>query len=155
MSATNHYVRYYLDQQRGGGFPVFKGSRWQNGFGQQIGFGLGGLFRNIARVAMPLVKDGAKALGKIALNSGTNFLCDVIQGKNAKEAAKSRFHQAKSVAGQKAVNKLKTLTQTGSGRRGMTNPRKKRLKKRKASTKPVTFKRAKKRKTVHVEDIFG
>ena len=45
---------YYLDQQQGRGMPVFRGSLWQAGHGQH-GYGLGGLFRSIARVAMPTV----------------------------------------------------------------------------------------------------
>jgi hypothetical protein len=61
---NNPYVRYYLDQQQGRGMPVFRGSPWQ------VGYGLGGLFRSLARRAMPLIKTGAKALGNIALKMG-------------------------------------------------------------------------------------
>ena len=42
---------------------VFRGSPWQMGHGQK-GYGLGGLFRTVARTAVPLVKRGAKALGQ-------------------------------------------------------------------------------------------
>ena len=78
---NNLYARYYLDQQQGRGMPVFRGSLWQAGHGQH-GYGLGGLFRSIARAAMPAVKSGAKTLGKIALKSGTNLLGDVLAGKD-------------------------------------------------------------------------
>ena len=47
---------------------------------------------------MPLVKGGEKTLGKIALNSGANFLGDVLTAQNATEAAKSRLNEAKAVA---------------------------------------------------------
>ena len=57
--------------------PVFRGSPWQLGHGQ-MGYGLGGLFRSVARAVMPMVKSGAKALGNIALKSGANFVGDVL-----------------------------------------------------------------------------
>ena len=69
--------------------PVFRGSPWQLGHGQ-MGYGLGGLFRSVARAVMPMVKSGAKALGNIALKSGANFVGDVLAGKNVQEAAKAR-----------------------------------------------------------------
>ena len=77
---NNPYIRYYLDQQSHG-MPVFRGSLWQLGHGQ-MGYGLGGLFRSVVRTVMPMVKSGAKALGNIALNSGANFIGDVLAGKN-------------------------------------------------------------------------
>ena len=93
---TNPYVRYYLDQQ-GRGITVFRGSPWQIGHGQ-MGYGLGGLFRSVARAVMPMVKSGAKALGNIALKSGANFVGDVLAGKNVKEAAKTRTLESANVA---------------------------------------------------------
>ena len=63
--------------------PVFRGSAWQQGYG------LGGLFRSVARAVMPMVKSGAKALGKFALNAGANLLGDVASRKNLKEAVKT------------------------------------------------------------------
>ena len=99
---NSSYTRYYLDQQQGRGMTVFRGSPWQAGHGQ-LGYGLGGLFRSIARVAMPVVKSGAKALGKIALNSGLNLLGDVMSGKNVKEAEKTRALEAANTAKNKAV----------------------------------------------------
>ena len=56
---------------------VFRGSPWQADHGQH-GYQLGGPFQNITRVAMSTVKSGAKALGKIALNSRLNLLGDVV-----------------------------------------------------------------------------
>ena len=122
-------MRYYLDQQ-GRGMTVFRGSPWQIGHGQ-MGYGLGGLFRSVARAVMPMVKSGAKALGNIALKSGANFVGDVLAGKNVKEAAKARTLEAANVAKRKAVNKL--MNQTGSGKRGSKQAAKKRLKREKHS----------------------
>jgi hypothetical protein len=50
----NPYVQYYLAQQQGHGMPVFRGSAWQMGHGQ-MGYGLGNLFRSLAKVVTPLV----------------------------------------------------------------------------------------------------
>ena len=110
---NNPYTRYYHDQQQGRGMTVFRGSPWQAGHGQ-LGYGLGGLFRSIARVAMPVVKSGAKALGKIALNSGLNLLGDVMSGKNVKEdvKAKTRALEAANTAKNKAVQRVQTHAQT-------------------------------------------
>ena len=73
MTQANRYVRYYLDQQQGNGIPVFRDSPWELGHGQ-MGYGLGGLFRSVARAVMPMAKSGAKTLGNIALNTGANVL---------------------------------------------------------------------------------
>ena len=149
---NNPYVRYYLDQQ-GHGMTVFRGSPWQLGHGQ-MGYGLGGLFRSIARTVMPMVKSGAKALGNIALNSGANFIGDVLAGKNVKEAAKARTREAADATKQKAVQRLQTYAQTGSGKRRKKTTEKKRAKKRKTSTPTTRSNPTKKRKTTPA-DIFG
>ena len=149
---SNPYLRYYLDQQ-GHGMTVFRGSPWQIGHGQ-MGYGLGGLFRSVARAVMPMVKSGAKALGNIALKSGANFVGDVLASKNVKEAAKARTLEAANVAKRKAVNKL--MNQTGSGKRGSKQAAKKTTKKRKAFTSTARSKQTKKRRTTFVsKDIFG
>ena len=157
--------------------PVFRGSAWQQGYG------LGGLFRSVARAVMPMVKSGAKALGKIALNAGANLLGDVASGKNLKEAVKSRGKEAVNVAKNRAVKRLQTYAQTGSGRRRRKTTVKKRsgrsksrkrsrkttarsrkttkrsrskkrtVKKRKASRSVIRSSQAKRRRTA--PDIFG
>ena len=158
----NPYVRYYLDQQQGHGMPVFRGSAWQQGYG------LGELFRSVARAVMPMVKSGAKALGKIALNAGANLLGDVASGKNLKEAVKTRRKEAVSVAKNRAVKRLQTYAQTGSGRKRKTTvkkrstskkttvrsgSRKRTVEKRKASRSVIRSSQTKRRKTA--PDIFG
>ena len=130
---------------------VFRGSPWQIGHGQ-VKFGLGGLFRSVARAVMPMIKRGANALGNIALNSGANFVGDVLAGKNAKEAAKARIGEVAEVA-KKLYNKANTYAQTGNGKCGMKQAGNI-AKKRKASQPAGRNKQAKKRKT-SPEDIFG
>ena len=69
---SNPYVSYYLAQQQGHGMPVFHGSLWQKGQGQ-MGYGLGNLFRSLAKVVTPMLKRGGKALGKIVATTGEIF----------------------------------------------------------------------------------
>ena len=40
---------------------------------------------------MPLLKSGAKTLGREALKTGLNIAGDVVQGKNLKQATKTRL----------------------------------------------------------------
>lgn len=77
------YENYYIDQV-GSGLPVYVGSRNQRGHG--LGSVLGGLFRS----AVPIVKKGLATLGKSALKTGLSIAGDVLEGKNAGEAARSR-----------------------------------------------------------------
>ena len=97
MSVRNPYVNYYLEQQRGRGMPVFRGSAWQAGYGNQTGYGLGGIFCSISRAALPLLKKGVQAvaplakkgariIGDIAMQSGSDFLGDILTGKNVNES---------------------------------------------------------------------
>jgi hypothetical protein len=157
MTKTDQYVRYYLDQQQGNGMPVLMGSAFQRGYGlrSQVGFGMGGLFKSLIRAVMPMVKSGAKTLGKIALNTGANVLGDVLSGQNVKKAARSRINESANVLKKKAVNKLQTFSQTGSGKRVRKKTVKKATKKRKASSSDVRSSQVKKRKTTPVQDILG
>ena len=45
---------------------------------------------------MPLVKRGAKSIGKEVLKSGTNFVSDILEGKNLKQAALNRTKETGS-----------------------------------------------------------
>ena len=105
MMTRNPYIPYYLAQQQGHGMPVFRGSLWQMGHGQ-MGYGLGNLFRGLAKVATPLVKRGAKTLGKIVATTGANLLGDVAAGKNVKEAVKAHGLEAVNAAKTKALEHI-------------------------------------------------
>ena len=81
---TRAYENYYLNQVGSGG-TYFNGPQYQNGYG-----GLSGIFNAILKTVIPLIKSGAKAIGKQALKSGVGFASDVLQGKNMKQAAIDR-----------------------------------------------------------------
>ena len=118
------YEHYYL-QQVGHGLPVFHGSSAQRGHG--LGNILGALFRS----AVPLLKRGAKTLGKEALRTGVEIVGDVVEGRSIRDAAKSRSIAAGKRVAKRAVSRV---TQSKND------------KKRKRTTKPAIRKRAKRAK---------
>ena len=83
------YESYYLTQVGNGG-SYFSGAPFQRGYG------LGSIFGSIAKLIMPLIKSGAKAIGKLALKGGLGFALDVLAGKDAKQAAVDRAWSAGS-----------------------------------------------------------
>ena len=93
---TDHYLR----QQRGGNIIGFRGARIQRGYG------IGGIFKSLARIAIPLFKRGAKAVGKRALQAATEVGQDVLEGRNVIESAKSRGKQAAGDVAKAAANKV-------------------------------------------------
>ena len=160
----NPYIHYYLGQQDGRGMPVFRGSSWQRGYGQ-VGYGLGGLFRCLGKIAKPMIKSGAKALGNIALTSGVNLLGDVLADKSVKQVARTRGLEGANAAKMQAIQRVQRYAQIGRGRgrsrssRRSTKKRKvtrtkRRVKKRKASASAIRRKPTKRART-SPRDIFG
>lgn len=136
IHTPNHklYEQYYLDQakQVGGNLPAFHGAR------SQRGYGLGSIFKGLFRWATPHLKQGVKALGKKALQTGVNVAQDMLAGENLKTATSKRVKQAlgdmpsqnslQSGAGQK-VRKRKARSRKNSsppGKKQRTSPQKKR-----------------------------
>lgn len=110
------YYDEYFDMQIGygksgyGGIShVYIGSPNQRGHG--IGSFLGGLFRRI----IPLLKQGARVVGKEALRSGINVANDILEnGARPKEAFKTRLRESGENLKRKAEEKIDRLMQ-GSG----------------------------------------
>jgi hypothetical protein len=69
---TSPTYDYYI-HQAGKGYPVFAGRRYQRGHG------LGSIFGGLFKAAMPLLKKGAKTLGREALKTGLNIAGDVYK----------------------------------------------------------------------------
>ena len=89
------YERYYLNQVGNG---TFSGPRYQQGYG------LGNIFSSLAKSVVPLMKSGAKAIGKQVLQSGVGFASDVMSGKNVRQAAVDRA----KAAGKQLVNQARS-----------------------------------------------
>ena len=66
--------------RRGGNVPSFHGPVLQRRYG------LGSIFKSVARFVMPSLKE----IGKSALTTGLEVFQDVAKGKNIKTAAKKR-----------------------------------------------------------------
>lgn len=101
--------RYYL-HQAGTGLPYFAGRSYQRGNG------IGSFFKGLFRAAVPLLKQGARTLGRQALQTGFDIVGDVVSQKPIGEAVRSRLHEAKSNLQTKAENKLNRLL-SGQGSR--------------------------------------
>ena len=91
LHAPNHklYEQYYVDQakQKGGNLPAFHGARFQRGYG------LGSIFKGLFRSAMPRLQQGAKVIGRKALQTGVNVALDVLDGDNIKKAISKQAKQ--------------------------------------------------------------
>ena len=105
LHAPNHklYEQYYVDQakQKGGNLPAFHGARFQRGYG------LGSIFKGLFRWAMPHLQQGAKVIGRKALQTGVNVAQDVLGGDNIKTAISKQAKQA-----------IGNMTQSGTGQKG-------------------------------------
>lgn len=93
------YHDYYL-KQAGRGFPVYAGRPYQRGHG--LGSIIGSLFKS----AVPMLKRGAKALGKEALKTGLGIASDALEGQNVKQAAQTRAKRAGRNLLQQSVQQL-------------------------------------------------
>lgn len=106
MRMYDPYVKYYEDQA-GNGINVFRGASFQRGHG--IGGFLGGLFRTV----LPLIKSGARAIGKQALSTGVGLLGDVVDKKPFKQSFKSRMSEAGENLKRKAESKVRQMSGSG------------------------------------------
>ena len=100
---------HFLRQQRGGNIAGYRGARFQRGYG------IGGIFKSLARYAIPPFKQGAKVVGKIALQAATEVGQDVLQGKNVRESVKT--HGGKVVKDFAEQGARTLQRQTGHGRK--------------------------------------
>lgn len=95
--------------QRGFGLNYFKGQSYQKGYG------LGGFFRKFFKWAspyiskiMPIIKQGAKHVGKEVIDSAANIAKDVLEGKDLKESSSTRINDS-------IDNLVSNKPMTGSG----------------------------------------
>lgn len=136
------YLHYYSHQAGSGMGVIYKGAPHQRGHG--IGSFLGGLFRSV----LPLLKNGAKVMGKEALNAGVGLLSDMLNVQPMNESVKSRLKTAASNLKRKADEKIDSIM-TGSGYKI-----RKQKKKRITSNKSLQRKGSKKVERNSTQDIF-
>jgi hypothetical protein len=76
---------------------------------------------------MPLLKKGAKTLGREALKTGLNIAGDVVQGRNIKQArlkstGQNLFQKAMDTVGHPGQRAIKGPAKRKKTRRGQTTP---------------------------------
>lgn len=103
------YENYYIHQAGSGIGVIYKGVPYQRGHG--IGNFLGGLFRSV----LPLLSNGAKAIGKEALSAGVGLLSDMTRARPMDESIKSRLKEISSNLKRRADQKIDKLNMTGTG----------------------------------------
>lgn len=108
LNLQDPYLAYYRNQLGQGVSIVYRGASHQRGHG--IGSFLGGLFRTIS----PLIKSGAKAIGKEVLRTGINVLSDVANTVPPNQAISSRMKEFTGNLKRKADMKLDRVMK-GSG----------------------------------------
>ena len=125
-------VNEYFSHQVGHGMNVYAGAP------RQRGYGLGSILSHGLSMATPLLKQGAKHLGKSLLNTGLNVATNVLSGKNIKSAVAN------------------TLKETGANLLSDTvsylapKPPKKAVKRKKSASSRRSTKRSR-----STQDIFG
>lgn len=98
LDSSAKYIDDYYNQQVGGSLSAFRGSTIQQGSG------IGGIFSNLMRGMVPMLKRGAKVAGQQLLNTGLNIANDMIDGDKFADAAKSNL----KTGGKQLLNNLTT-----------------------------------------------
>ena len=130
---VKQFKQYYLRGQQGGSIAGFRGARIQRGYG------IGNFFKSIACFAILLVKRGAQAIGRRALEAAVDVGHDILEGKNVKQSIKSRGIKAVKDIVHQGVKQ--SGNQSGGGRKRKTPI------KANTSSKSVSRAQTKKRKT--------
>ena len=106
---VNELTDYFLRHQRGGNIVGFHGASMQRGYG------IGGIFKSLARFAIPLLKKSAATVGKRAIKAATDIGKDVLGGKTFKESTKSRGREVVKDLAEQGAKTL--LRQAGRGKK--------------------------------------
>ena len=148
MDQTADFYSRPSQEYRGGGFPIFSGSRRQRG---------GGIFGSLKSIFMPVVKN----LGRRLISQGIGLAGDVAKdallfrnvGNSLKQNARRRaINLGKDVAVD-SLNRVSNMIGKGSRRaprrpgRKVTRKRKGKSKARSVSRKPISRKRRKRSKS--------
>ena len=116
INEPNPLYPSYYNEQRQGGYGVFQGAPIQ------MGFGIGNVIKGLFKSTLPLIKSGAKAVGKELLRTGATVASEALQGRNIRESAIDNFKDAGS-------NLLGSLASS------LNNPKSSPIKRLKASPK--------------------
>jgi hypothetical protein len=120
----------YYSQQSGGGDFYFKGPSYQRGHG------LGGLFGKLFRTAIPvfrntvspILKRGAKAVAREALNTGVGVASDLLDGGSLQDSVERRGQIAAQRLMQKGAAKMNAMLNQPTRRSTPARKRRKTIK---------------------------
>jgi len=107
---TCPFLHHY---QSGSGLPYYAGS-YQNGEG------IGSLLGSLAKTALPLLRSGAKFVGKSLLNAGCDVANDMFDGHTLKSSVKKRVFNEQPQEGEGYIiqsKKRKTYIRRKTSRR--------------------------------------
>lgn len=96
---SNEYKSFYNQTGRGM-IPIFAGAK------NQVGYGLGSIFGNLLKSALPVVKQGAKNLGKLALKTGLDIAQDKLSGKTLNNSFMDNINKAKREILSRKTNRI-------------------------------------------------
>lgn len=128
------------NQIGGANYPIFHGIPYQRGAG------IGSIFKSILRYLIPLGKEAGAAIGRQGLQSTSNILSNVLEGKNLREALKDETRSGVKNLLNKAAERV---GQMGNGRRRkrkIFNEKLKTINKREKDSKKSKNKKHTKRK---------
>lgn len=116
----------YYNTQATEKLPVFKGSRYQRGFG------FGNVFRKLFRWIVPIVKENAtpilKNMGKSAIKTAVNIASDTLEGQNFRTSAKGRIKESlKNLGDQYGKGKKKHYKKTSKNKKNITISKKRKI----------------------------
>ena len=120
---------------------------------RQRGNGIGGVFKSLFRSAVPFLQEGAKIVGKHAMNMGQKVLRDTMAGKDALKSLEMHGKKAALDTGTELLNKAGTVAfvDEESVNDKNTNNSKKR---KRPSGKSISHRSAKRQKGRGFRDIF-
>ena len=121
------YISYYMSQA-GGELPGFIGAS------TQYGQGLGGIFRNLFRMAMPLLKRGFNIVKPHLKTAATNIVGDVVSNITQKTLSSRQDGNGLMVYNRRPLKRPPT-TSSGRGHKSSSKKRKKNVKPSKRSKK--------------------
>lgn len=158
MDDTELLSKYYIAQAGSGGSAFYSGPIYQRGSGRNqrgagIGSFLGGLFRRI----LPVLRKSAAAVGREVINSGTNFIGDIDNNTNPRDALKNRSREVvtnlakKAMYGEGYKGKQTTRKRQSSGNTQAKSSKKRKITKQKK--KKTTVKKTKNKNKS--KDIFN
>lgn len=148
------YTAYYSGQLGGGLSHI--GSLYAYPRVLQNGRGLGSFFASLFRTLKPLLFSGVNAVKNQAVNTGKAILSDFGR-KPLRNILEEQGKIALNNLTEKAINKISSKFQKGSGRRRIKHRQKKRKRQSSKQSKVKHIKKKKKKKSIgsRIKDIFS